>query len=84
MLRAIFSRYLSAQKVRRVRTCSGAPIRVWFSPKRSQKVHARLCLVKICGGYVLGHGVFVMLPTIMLWGTVGSMLGGRFNLNSLD
>ena len=37
-----------------------------------------------CGDYVLGHGTFVAFPTIMRWGTVGSMLGARFNLNSLD
>ena len=36
-------------------------------------------------GFVLGHRMFVPLPTIMRWGTVGSsMLGCRFDLNSLE
>ena len=59
----------------------------WFgsrSPQRVQKARARLCLVEIYEGYVLGHGTFVALPTIMWWGTVGSVLGSRFNINSLD
>ena len=34
-------------------------------------------IVKIHGGYVLEHGTFVALPTIMWWGAVGSVLGGQ-------
>ena len=83
-LGAPFSCQTSPQQVHKVRVCSGASICVWCWLQRPRRARARVCRVEICGEYRLGHGTFVVLPTIMWWGTVGSVLGGRFNLNSLD
>ena len=86
-LGALFRCRSPLRRVWRISTCLGAPIRAWLSLEWARRVWTRLCLVRKApfgGDYVMGHGTFVTLPTIMRWGTVGSVLGGRFNLNSLD
>ena len=81
-LGAPFGRQPSPHQVRGVRVCPGDHLCVLY--QRPRWARARMCRVKIRGEFVLGHGTFVVLPTIVWWGTMGSVLGGRFNLTSLD
>ena len=79
-----FGRQTSPWGVRGVPLALGAGDLLFALYQRPRWARARMCRVKIRGELALGHGTFVVLPTIVWWGTVGSVLGGRFNLNSLD
>ena len=77
VLGAPFGCQTSPRQVRGVRVCSGGPLRVWCWFQRPRRARARMYRVRIRGEFVLGHGTFVVLPTVVWWGTSGICAGGQ-------